>query len=328
MELQPLVIRTSDHLRSGLNDRALRRRAERGELERLVRGSYLEASVWNTLSARDRFVVQMHAVASRLGGPVVISHWSAAAIWGLPVPDAWPERAEVIDPRRSTGQRTGTLQRHAGSVPSGDRSEWEGLCVTGAARTAADIALSSPFAHAVLVFDHGLHVGLFSKDEIADLLSARPNARRRRSAAGALEFASEKAAYPGESFSRVAMSEQGLEAPTLQKPFSDSDGRIGFVDFWWASVGVVGEFDGDWKYSDERFLRGRTPARAFADEKRRQARLEMDPRVHRVVRWDYRAARSSGELARRLLAAGVPRRGTSERRSAPPGTSERPRHPS
>lgn len=316
MELQPLVIRTADHLRSGLNDRALRRRSERGELERLVRGSYLDASLWSALSPRSRYVARIHAVVSRLTGPITISHWAAAAVWGLPVPDSWPDRAQVIDPRRSTGQATRTLQRLPGSVPATDRSAWEGLWVTSAARTAADLALSSPFAHAVLVLDQGLHFGLFTKEEVAERLAVRPTARRRRSAAGALAFASEKAEYPGESFSRVAMSEQGFLVPTLQQSFSDPAGLVGRVDFWWESVGVVGEFDGDWKYTDERFLRGRTPAEAFTDEKRRQARLEMDPRVRRVVRWDYPVARSPTELARRLLAAGVPRLGASPRSSS------------
>lgn len=179
--------------------------------------------------------------------------------------------------------------------------------MTSAARTAADLALAAPFAHAVLVLDHGLHDELFTKGEIAEQLARRPGARRRRSAARALDFADGRAQYPGESFSRVGMAERGVLAPSLQEPFTVGRRTIGIVDFWWESVGVAGEFDGDWKYSDERFLRGRSPAEAIRDEKRRQARLELDPRVRRVVRWDYSVARDPTELARRLFAAGVPR---------------------
>ncbi|AMM21277.1 hypothetical protein AX769_15485 [Frondihabitans sp. PAMC 28766] len=129
-----------------------------------------------------------------------------------------------------------------------------------------------------------------------------------------MAFASEKAEYPGESFSRIGMAARGFPAPVLQQLFRDSQGKM-FADFWWPDFGIAGEFDGDWKYSDERFLRGRTAAQAVADEKRRQNRLEAQPEVRRVVRWDYAVARNPDELARRLLAGGLPRSRSGDRRA-------------
>ncbi|AMM21289.1 hypothetical protein AX769_15560 [Frondihabitans sp. PAMC 28766] len=307
MELQPRLLRTADTLRSGLDDRALRRRAERGELQRLAPGTYLDAGLWRSLAARERYIARIQAIVARLSGPVVISHWSAAALWGFPVPDEWPVRVHVIDRRRSGSQLTPTLHRRAGEILPTDVASWEGLALTSPSRTAADIALSSPFSHAVLVLDHGLHTGGFARDHVAEQLARRPGAQRRKSAAAALAFADSRAEFAGESFSRVGMAERGILSPTLQEPFRDQGGLVGCTDFWWESVGVAGEFDGDWKYSDERWLRGRTAAEAIRDEKRRQARLAVLPRVNQIVRWDYPVARNPIELARRLLAAGVPR---------------------
>lgn len=74
MELQPRLLRTADTLRSGLDDRALRRCAEKGELQRLAPGTYLDAGVWRSLAARDRYIARIHAIVARLSGSVVISH--------------------------------------------------------------------------------------------------------------------------------------------------------------------------------------------------------------------------------------------------------------
>lgn len=270
-------------------------------------GAYLATSSWRSLSAREQYVVRVHTRLLRLGPSIVGSHWSAAAIWGFPVADAWPDVTQVVDASRTTANRSGAVMRRPGVLDPDDVTTWQGVCVTTPARTAADLALTSPFATAVMLFDHGLHGQLFTINEVRRVLASRPAARRRASAWAALAFASPLAEWPGESFSRVGVAARGLEVPALQRPFFDAEGKIGTVDFLWAEAGVVGEFDGDWKYSDPRFLRGRTPAEVIRDEKRRQARLEAHPEVRHVVRWDYPVARNPDELARRLVAAGVRR---------------------
>lgn len=318
MQTSSPFLRTADLVRSGLDDRRVRHRAERGELARIVAGTYVSAGSWSSLSDRERYVTRVRASVERLGRPVAISHWSAAAAHGFPCPDSWPTRTEVTDPLVSKTRSAATLIRRAGALGPGEVEAWEGLWRTTAVRTAADIALTEPFDHAVLVLDHGLRVGAFTRDEVRAAVAERPDARRTKTALAAVEFASEKAEYAGESFSRCAIIARGFVSPSLQEPFRDDRGLVGCADFWWESAGIVGEFDGDWKYTDPRWLRGTSPGEAIADEKRRQNRLEAHPRVRRVVRWDYAVARNPDELARRLVAAGVPRLAARNRRERAP----------
>lgn len=283
-------------------------------MTRVVPGAYIRTSTWVGLTPRDRYVTRVHAVASGLSGPIAISHWSAAAVWGLPVPDDWPRAIQITDPRRRSSTTRSSLHRRPGVLTRDDVTAWEGAWITTASRTAADIALISPFDEAVMAFDHGLRMELFTKAEVAVHLARRPDARRARSALAALEFATAAAQWPGESFSRVGMAARGIATPVLQKPYFDDRGKIGDADFSWEQARRVGEFDGQWKYTDPRFMRGRTAAEVIRDEKRRQARLEAHPDIDVVVRWDYTVARDPDELARRLLAAGVPRASKRERR--------------
>ncbi|GAA4264884.1 hypothetical protein [Frondihabitans peucedani] len=299
--------RTADFVTTGLDDRSLRRLGASGVLVRVVRGVYLPSPVWEALSERERSVTRIVAVVERLTTKVTVSHWSAAAIWGFPVPDAWPRDVQVIDEKRATSNRIATLHRRPGRATGDEHVRWNDLWVTSPARTAVDLALISPFDVAVLVFDHVLASTGGDKSDLHAILLRSPSARRIRSATAALEFADGSSASPGESFSRVSMASRGLPAPELQKAFSDAQGLIGVVDFWWPLVGVVGEFDGAWKYSDPRFRQGRSAAGVVVDEKRREARLRAHPDVRDVVRWDYAVARDPDELARRLWAAGVPR---------------------
>lgn len=303
----PLVVRAADLEAADIGSRDLRRASERGLMTRVVPGSYIRTSTWVTLSARDRYITRVHAVASRLTGPIAISHWSAAAIWGLPIPDTWPRAVQITDPRRQSSTTRSSLHRRPGTVTHGDVIAWEGSWITTASRTAADIALTSPFDEAVVVFDQGLRLELFTKEQVATHLARRPNARRSRSALAALEFATAAAQWPGESFSRVGMATRGIATPVLQKPYFDARGKIGDADFSWEQARRIEEFDGQWKYTDPRFMLGRTAAEVIRDEKRRHARLEAHPDIDVVVRWDYAVARDPDELARRLLAAGVPR---------------------
>jgi hypothetical protein len=313
----PLILRSADFQRGGLDDRALRRSAQRGVLTRVAPGAYVATSTWARLTRREQYVARIHARLERLEGPVAASHWSAAAIWGFPVPSSWPREVQITDPRRASSNTTASLHRRPGVLKEADVVGWEGVFVTAAARTAADICLTAPFDEAVIVLDHGLRTELMTSAEVDEYVSRRPTARRRVAAAAAVEFASPLAEWPGESFSRVAMAQRGFAPPILQQPFFDARGKIGHVDFWWPTEGIVGEFDGDWKYTDPRFMRGRTAAEVVRDEKRRQSRLEAHPLVRRVVRWGYAVARNAEELARRLLAAGVPRLNPRGRRPHP-----------
>ena len=85
-----------------------------GHLVRVIRGVYVRRPEWEALSARDRHALRVVEHVSRLSGHVVASHWSAAALWGLPVVDCWPDVTEVIDTGRATTVTNGSLRRRPG----------------------------------------------------------------------------------------------------------------------------------------------------------------------------------------------------------------------
>jgi hypothetical protein len=108
---------------------------------------------------------------------------------------------------------------------------------------------------------------------------------------------------PGESISRVQFHLLGFPPPELQVPFYDEQGLIGYADFYWPELDLVGEFDGDVKYLGETYRRGRLPEEVVKAEKDREDRMR---RVVRAFdRWDWEVALDQRRLALRLRPHGL-----------------------
>lgn len=134
-------------------------------------------------------------------------------------------------------------------------------------------------------------------------LRAFPLRQGTAAALRVIEFADGRADRPGESLSRVTMHRAGIPKPQLQTRLAGVSGRQYPVDFWWPEFDTIGEFDGRYKYSDPRFLGGRTPEQALYDEKLREDDLRG---LHRgFARWNFAIAASVSRLRDRLAAAGV-----------------------
>ena len=189
----------------------------------------------------------------------------------------------------------------------------DGFLATSLARTVVDVARSSTFREGVAIADaalHGLrdHTGRalrkpVDKGELLDELIAAGSRRGVAQARAVIDFADGASESPGESCSRVGFRILGLPAPLLQQEFRDRLGLIGFTDFWWPECRLMGEFDGGSKYTDLTFLRGRTPGRALADEKRREDRLRATGRG--MSRWGWAIALSPPRLRVHLRDAGL-----------------------
>ena len=91
--------------------------------------------------------------------------------------------------------------------------------------------------------------------------------------------------------------------PQLQVAIEGASGQVYIVDFWWPEFNMIGEFDGNAKYTDPEFLRGRTPEQALIDEKRREDDLRAAG--HGMTRWHWQIACSLNRLRAHLLAAGI-----------------------
>ena len=277
-ELQYVGLRN----RTGVPDRTLRRAAERGELIKVHRGVYVASGVWERLSPTDRYRLRVAAAAEVAREPLVLSHRSAAAIWGMPLVGAPPDDVEVLTSRTNGSRREHGFRRRASPMPTRHLTREAGMVVTSIERTVVDLAASMPFPQGVAVVDWALARGIERRD-LGALAGDLALGRRETAAQRAIAFGDGRSGSAGESLSRVLIHRLGFPAPELQVRFEDRHGLIGVVDFYWADAGLIGEFDGRVKYEDEAMLAGRRPVDVLMSEKRREDRLRRTGRG--VARW-------------------------------------------
>ncbi|MFC7491270.1 MULTISPECIES: hypothetical protein [unclassified Knoellia] len=156
------------------------------------------------------------------------------------------------------------------------------MLVTPPARTVVDLARHGTLQDAVTAADYCLRHSMCTRDELAaevDLVPAR--ARGRALATTAVSLADGLSMSPAESFSRVQMFRLLVPRPRLQVSFTDEDGHVGDVDFWWE--GTVGEFDGRMKYRIPAGASHYEAGRVLWAEKKCEDRLRRQTEVARWV---------------------------------------------
>lgn len=282
-----------------------------GREVRLARGAYVPTAPWLDLDARQRYLMTVRAVARTRRHDMVLSHWSAAAIHGLPVVGRWPEGVHVSIGRVSGGRSRRGVAKHALVVRDDEMIEVHGMLVTSVARTVVDLAVSADRRTAIATADRALLVDPFgrtnplaTRDELWEAYSARGNFRGRGRARDIIEFASTGAESPLESVSRWNMRAMNCPPPEVQREFRDHAGVIGRVDFYWDQHGLVGEADGDAKYLDSALRGGLTAAEVVLAEKRREDRIRaLGPRV---TRWPWAVGVDAQALRWHLQRAGLP----------------------
>lgn len=290
--------------RDASGSRALSRSVERGTRLRLRRGVFVESAVWRALTAEERLLLRVVALAATAVTRPVFSHWSAAVLLGLPVARRATDLVDlVVD---GTRNRTVAGARvHRLHVDGSEVIEVFGLLCTSPTRTAVDIAADGAFEEAVVLADAAL--ALLGPDGERLLTGALEGSGRRRGAERAsrvLAFADGRSGSPGESISRVRMHRLGFVRPELQVAI-ETDGAVEFTDFGWEEVLAAGEFDGEVKYRLDRYRRGRSPEDVVVDEKNRENRIRRQR--PRFARWDW-AELMGGLLEAILRRAGIPKR--------------------
>jgi hypothetical protein len=302
------LILASEASRVGLQHE-LRREFDHQTLIRVRRGVYVLAAEWHALSADERYLRRIHAHAAVTEQPVVYSHVSAAALWGLPIVGAWPSDIHVSVTAAAGGRSRHGVVRHTQEHDL-DVTMHEGLRVTSVAATAVDLARVLRFGQAVAVMDMAIHEprggqALTTMAELERAVAQLGRVPGRTAARRVLDFASPLSGSTGESISRAGIFMLGFLLPELQVPHWDRDGLIGFTDFFWRGVGSVGEFDGLGKYLRDEFTGGRSTADVVIAEKIREDRLRA--LGFGVVRWDWPVATSLTALGNLLTRTGIPR---------------------
>ncbi|MGY4858893.1 hypothetical protein [Cryobacterium sp. AP23] len=305
-------------LQPDTDGRAQRREHERGGTERLRRGIYVARNVWSSADADARYLMRIHAaVLSRHTRPVV-SHLSAARVWGLPILGQWPTEVHLQGGTGQTRSSKNWIAWHHDPLPDEDVTEIDGLLVTTRLRTLVDLARSQPFRSAVISLDAGIQerfllpggrlMPIVTRDEVMEQvlrLGSRRGTRRARHAVG---FSDARSGSVGESLSRTGILLAGLPMPELQVVYPHASGEDR-VDFRWKRrfhvkrMPLLGEFDGEVKYTRGEFMDGRAIEEVVWAEKRREDRLRAPGRS--MARWLWADALRPERLRAVLLNAGL-----------------------
>lgn len=213
---------------------AVARAEARGELVRLRAGVHVRRSEWEAVSARDRHLLRIRALARVAPDRVVLGGASAAAVHGLPRLAPWPALVTLLEvPGIRSGRPAGTrLVRdpaHGRSrlVPAAEGVRVPGLAATAlaASHEAAMLAVRGAasrgpgwFAHGLVALDHALAPPRASPTTHADLERERelrgpgPWSRRAEQLVRAADGA---ARSPMESVARGVAHEAGLAPPEV-----------------------------------------------------------------------------------------------------------------
>lgn len=294
-----------DHTRQ-----SLARKASSGSLQRVARGAYADAAEWAVADNCARYRSRIVAAALTSTESLILSHWSAAALHGLPILGAWPTRVHAVTPPGAGGRSRAEVIIHASHSYDEHVVEVDGLRVTSLARTLVDIAAQATFDTAVVMVDHALFVDPYgrartsvTREILAEVHLTMLPFRGHSRVGNVLAFAESGAQTPIESVSRVTMWRIGCPRPELQHLFHDAAGLIGASDFHWRRERLAGEADGATKYLDVAHRSGRSVEQVLLDEKLREDRIRAQG--DRVSRWPWAIARNEAELREHLTRAGL-----------------------
>jgi very-short-patch-repair endonuclease/predicted transcriptional regulator of viral defense system len=190
-----------------------------------------------------------------------LSHWSAAALWGLWTPA--PAETDVTVVRTSKASSNPGVRVHRSRIlQSKDVRIRRGLPVTSPARTLLDIAPTATDRQLELAFDRGIVERVLRPAEVAELLSRAGGHPGRRRLATILERETSGTTMTrsdGEERMLALMRAARLPAPVVNAKVAGHE-----VDFYWPDHRFAVEVDG-WRFHSGR--------RAFEDDRRKDQDL-------------------------------------------------------
>jgi hypothetical protein len=264
------VIFRSQALDAGMSDDEIRQLIDAKVWLAVRRGAYADRKVWAELDAESKHRALVRAAVHRMTGMVVVSHSSALVLHALPT---WRhDLSNIHVTRAKTFKSEAGVQHHRGQLTDDDVVTVEDLRVTKPARAIIETAMIGAFEACVASADAAIRAELTSREEMLALVNTMRDWPGARNAGRVVASSDGRSESVGESFARMVMDAGGLPEPELQAEFSDADGFIGRVDFYFREHHTIVEFDGRVKYTPE-LAPGGDPAAALWQEKRREDRL-------------------------------------------------------
>lgn len=237
----------SDVIAAGLSVRELRHPT----VSRLSRDTYLPGALRGDLTTR------LAAVLLNAPAGAVISHLSAADVWGLHIPfrPRDDERVHVTVPAGSRAESRVDRRLYRSPLGPEDVIRRRALPTTTPARTWRDLAAILEPSALLAVTDQMLK-RLCTPDELQDQLHIRPSGRGCARARKVLPLGDPRSESPMESVVRWLIIEAGLPCPDVQHVVRDASGAfLARADFAWPEQRVIAEFDGDVHREREVFVK-------------------------------------------------------------------------
>ena len=223
----------------GLSASAVRSRAARGRLHRVHTGVYAVGRAGLTGAGR------LMAAALTYGPEAVISHRSAAGLWGL----RRNNRAaiDVSLPRRSVRARPGIDVHRAGTLSAADVMAVDGIPVTTVARTLVDLGDVTNRRAVETAVEQAEVLRLFDQKAIDDAI--RRAGPRRGTGLLSSVLHDENT---GQTLTESALEEAflaivrraGLQDPEVNTWITLPDGTPARIDFLWREQRLAVEIDG------------------------------------------------------------------------------------
>jgi very-short-patch-repair endonuclease len=270
--LQWGVLTYEELRRCGLTANAIAARVAKSRLHPVHRGVY--AVGHTNLPLEGRFLAAVKAC----GPTAVLSHHSAAALWGLL---AWDDRFPEITVPGTTARCHPRIKAHRSlTLQRNDTTRRRNIPTTTPARTLHDLAAILPYKQLRRASRQALSLRLVAKHHLPPAVAATAAPTRSELEDAVLDL----------------IVQGGLEPPQVNVPLRINGRRI-VPDFRWPPQRLVVEADGA-EWHDNLIAR--------KDDAERQAILEAyGERVVRVT-WDQ-AIRRRRETLTRLERAGAPR---------------------
>ena len=204
---------------------------------RVSRGAYVSRAVPLSVHAA------CCAVLPVLPTGAVVSHRTAAALLGAPVPHGWP--LEVSVPPGTYRPRRRRIRVHVRGLLDEDAIHHRGLPVTSEPRTWLDLAAVLPPPELVAVGDALFRAGHLDQHSMSGRLTRVDGVRGVVRARQWAPLLSPLAMSRPESVVRCVLIEAGLPHPRPQVEISSPGGRVvAHSDLGWPQCRVAVEYEG------------------------------------------------------------------------------------
>lgn len=299
--------RGRDLVSLGISKRRINTAVVSGRLMRLRRGVYLDPARWPTEPMAQHL---LRAQAEQAFQPdAVVSHRSAAAVWGLPLSgEDWLTEPVWITLPSGGGfrsERSAQLIQQTATLPPHHVAVSDDLRLTSPARTAVDLVKRSELAEALVILDAVLRIlcrDMLLQPRRRDFANQRLIAAAKTPVLEAidrlgvararpfLDYAEPTRETPVESLSFGYVVVAELPLPTCQAPVQTPIGTL-YPDFLWPERRLIGEVDGRIKYTDAEVM--------MREKAREQVLRDLG---FQIVRWTGREIRLQPQVVMARIA--------------------------